>query len=160
MGKIKPLFPKDVANTFSLLAILSLGSTHPSACPLFTLALPTYRWQPPLPIVAHTTLQEIHPTSTRKEPLHEPRHNHPKIIPRILRGSCTLSQLYQCRLSVDCRTARAKCAVVAHYFDPPCCHIFNSQHQFPSSRQLHQYTSGRLGSPHMLIEREQGELLH
>src|SRR5437588_10286908 len=37
--------------------------------------------------------------------------NHTKKIPSILRGICTLFQLYQCRLSVDCRTARAKCAV-------------------------------------------------
>ena len=53
--------------------------------------------------------------------------NHSKIIPSILRGICTLSQLYQCRLSVDCITAHAKWAVVAHYFDPPCCHIFNEE---------------------------------
>ena len=44
--------------------------------------------------------------------------NHSKIIPSILRGICTLSQLYQCRLSVDGRTARAKWAVCAHDFDP------------------------------------------
>jgi hypothetical protein len=44
--------------------------------------------------------------------------NHSKIIARKMRGICTLSQLYQCRLLVDCRTARAKCALGAHSFDP------------------------------------------
>src|SRR5947209_20301613 len=44
--------------------------------------------------------------------------NHTKIIPSILRGICTLSQLYQYRLSVYCRTARAKWALCAHSFNP------------------------------------------
>src|SRR5436853_7435217 len=44
--------------------------------------------------------------------------NHTKIIPSKMRGICTLSQLYQYRLSVDCRTARAKWAVGAHSFNP------------------------------------------
>ena len=44
--------------------------------------------------------------------------NHSKIIPSKMRGICTLSQLYQCRLSVYCITARAKWAGVAHNFDP------------------------------------------
>src|SRR5947209_20020648 len=44
--------------------------------------------------------------------------NHTKIIPSILRGICTLSQLYQYRLSVYCSTARAKWALCAHSFNP------------------------------------------
>ncbi len=85
--------------------------------------------EPARPLPIHSSLQERKLTmnsNTHPDPFPTlpPPHacrvnlNHSKIIPRKMRGSCTLSQLYQCRLSVDCRTARAKWAGVAHDFDP------------------------------------------
>ena len=85
--------------------------------------------EPARPLPIHSSLQERKLSMTSNThpdpfPTLPPPHacmvklNHSKIIPRILRGICTLSQLYQCRLSVDCRTARAKWAGVAHDFDP------------------------------------------
>ncbi len=81
----------------------------------------------PLPI--HSSLQERKLSMTSHThpdpfPTLPPPHacmvklNHSKIIPRKMRGICTLFQLYQCRLSVDCITARAKWALGAHSFDP------------------------------------------
>ena len=107
-------------------AVVSLtqAGQQPSFSPPAILVVETAR---PLPIQTSLHERKLSMTSnTHPDPFPTlpPPHacmvnlNHTKIIPSILLGICTLSQLYQYRLSVSCITARAKWAVGAHSFDP------------------------------------------